>query len=208
MRTVQRQKRSISDSAFQSVLCLKLNDRQTMHLQICSWSSPCLVLASEAPATDGQVVSDDTGRPCNAAAIAGEAVRRNHSHRVCSCLMGLSVENFLELTTWDKFERGLVRWRNMVVSDSFGCWDLQHKERATLALALEDTKCPVIVLARTLEAAGWAPLTGELVHNPDDAAKQFSLVGFSSRRATDLGARSASHAFERLRHISQVFAQG
>ena len=52
----------------------------------------------------------------------------------------------------------------MLVSDSFGCWDLQHKERAIPTLALEDTKCSVIVLARTLEAAGWAPFTGEMAH--------------------------------------------
>ena len=71
----------------------------------------------------------------------------------------------------------------MVVSDSFDCWDLQHKERASPTLALEDTKCSVIVLARTLEAAGWAPLTGGLVHKPDDVVKQFSAVRFSSRRA-------------------------
>ena len=71
----------------------------------------------------------------------------------------------------------------MVVSDSFGCWDLQHKERAISTSALEDTKCSVIVLARTLEAAGWTPFTGELVHKPDDVVKQFSVVRFSSRRA-------------------------
>ena len=91
--------------------------------------------------------------------------------------------NLLELTTWDKFEWSLVRWRNMVVSDSFGCWDLQHKERAFPTLALEDTKCSVIVLARTLEAEGWPPITGELMHRPDDVVKQFSVVRFSSRRA-------------------------
>ena len=111
-----------------------------MHLQFCSWSSLCPVLA----AAKGKL---------------------------------------LELTTWDKFERSLVRWRTMVVSDSFGCWDLQHKERAIPTLVFEDTKCSVVVLARTLEVACWAPFTGELVHNPDDVVKQFSVVRFSSWRA-------------------------
>ena len=71
----------------------------------------------------------------------------------------------------------------MVVSDSFGCWDLQHEGRAVPTLASEDTKCSAIVLARTLEAAGWAPFTGELVHKLDDVVKPFPVVRFSSRRA-------------------------
>ena len=96
---------------------------------------------------------------------------------------GVVKGNLLELTTWDKFEWSLVRWRNMVVLDSFVRWGLQHKERAVPTLASEDTKCPAIVLARTLEAAGWAPLTGELVDKPDDVVKPFPVVRFSSRRA-------------------------
>ena len=70
-----------------------------------------------------------------------------------------------------------------MVADSCGCWDLQHKERAIPTLALEDTKCSVIVLARTLEAAGWTPFTGDLVHKPDEFVTQLSVVRFSSRRA-------------------------
>ena len=64
----------------------------------------------------------------------------------------------------------------MVVSDSFGCWNLQHKERAIPTLALEETKCSVIVLARMWEAAGCQPFTGELVYKLDDVVKQFSVV--------------------------------
>ena len=78
---------------------------------------------------------------------------------------------------------GLGPLENMVVSESFGCWDLQRKERAIPTLALEDTKCSVVVLARTLEAAGWAPFTGELVHKPCDVV---SIVRFSSRKGSFL----------------------
>ena len=48
--------------------------------------------------------------------------------------------NVFQLTTWDRFERGLVRWSNMVVSDSFGCWNLQHTERSIPTFSLEDTQ--------------------------------------------------------------------
>ena len=149
----QKQKRSISDSAFQSVLCLKLK----------------LALSGsgvKAPATDGQVEATTLG--CHITWQPLQEWRRDATTVNVFMPDGAVKGYLLELTTWDKFERSLARWRYMVVSDSFGCWDLQHKERAIPTLALEDTECSVIVLARTLEAAGWAPFTGELVHTPND----------------------------------------
>ena len=164
----------------------------------------------KSPATDGQVEATTLG--CHIPWQPLQMWRCDATSHFVHAVKG----NLLEWTTWDKFERSLVRWRNMVVSGSFRCWNLQHKERTIPTVALEDSKCSVIVLARTLEAAGWASFTEELVHKPDDAVKQFSVAWFSSRRAvlpvlvetaTDLGARSASHAVERLHHFLQLFAQ-
>ena len=135
----------------------------------------------KAPATDGQVGATTLG--CHEAWQLVQVWRRDATTVTVFMPDGAVNGHTLELTTWDKFERGLVRWRNMVVSDSCGYWDLQHKERAIPTLVLEDTTCSVIVLARTLEAAGWVPFTGELVHKPDAVVKQFSVVRFSSRRA-------------------------
>ena len=68
-----------------------------------------------------------------------------------------------------------------------------------------------------LEAAGWAPVIGELVHKPDDVVKQFSVARFSSRtayfqcllqlpRIWELGVhRMLSNV---LHYSLQVFAQG
>ena len=72
--------------------------------------------------------------------------------------------DLLALASCDKFESRLFRRSNMVVSDSVGCWDLQGEERAIPTLALEDTNCSVIVLGKTLQAASWAPFTGDLAH--------------------------------------------
>ena len=95
-------------------------ERETIHFKICSRYSHCLVLASRAPSTDCQVWA--TTLVCH--------------FMWKPCLKALSMD-FFELTTWDKFERGLVRWSDLIVSDSCGCWCLQHKERAITTSSLD-----------------------------------------------------------------------
>ena len=91
----------------------------------------------------------------------------------------------------------------MVVSDSFACWDLQHRERAISTLALEDTKCSVSSSwqERWKRQVGRHSLEG-LCTNLVDVVKQISVVRVQLAEgllpvlleaATDLGARSASH---------------
>ena len=67
----QKAKRSFSDSALQSVLCLKLLERQTKHLLFCSWSSLCSVLASKHQPRMARWRRYWVA--CNVADIAGEA---------------------------------------------------------------------------------------------------------------------------------------
>ena len=99
----------------------------------------------KAPATDGQV--EATTLRCHTTRQPLHVWRGDAATVTVFMLDGAVQGNLLELTTLDK-----LRWRNMVVSDSFGCWDPQHKERAIPTLVLEDTKCSVI---RWMGAIHW-----------------------------------------------------
>ena len=77
-----------------------------------------------APATDGQVGGlRHWGVPKNVA-FPLQVWRRDATTVTVFMLDGAVSGHLMELTTWDKFGWGLVRWRFMVVLDSFGCWDL------------------------------------------------------------------------------------
>ena len=114
--------------------------------------------------------------------------------------------DLLAFTTWDMFQRRLFRWRNMVVSDSVGCWDLQGQERAIPTLPPEVITCSVIVLARTVQQqVGLHSLEGWFTSCRCRGTVLMSMVQLAEAllpvlvgAATELGTWSACHIVDRM----------
>ena len=172
----QIQKRSSADSAFQSVVCLKLKERQTMHLQFCV-PGPRFVWFS--PATDGQVGATTLG--CHITWQPLQVWRRDAT--TFTVFMPDDAVSGELLDDEGQVRTGLGPLEKQVVLDSIGCWHLQHKERAIPTLALEDTNARRSSWEERWKRQVRRHSLERWCRKPDDVVKQFSVVRFGSRRA-------------------------